>query len=165
MAPVAPLLLAAALGWAALAKASRPGAWRAALPVYRIPAALTGPVALLVPLAEAGAAALLVLGGDATKAGAALSVALLAAFSLAVLRAQRLQGDRLPCGCFGGRDSRDYRLMLVRNAGLGLVAAVVLLVPDVDLDLSRPDVVPAVLAALGVTLIVWLSSALRSLRR
>jgi hypothetical protein len=157
---VVPSLLALAFAWAAIAKVSRFGAWRGALNGYRLPKAIEGPALVLVPVVEIIVAGLLVGGGDVTKAGAALSVALLAGFSLAVLRARRLQGDRLPCGCFGGAGSRDYRLMLLRNAFLGAVAAAILLVPDVaGYELEPPDAsqaVPALLVALGVALLAWL---------
>lgn len=160
MFPLVPFLLAAAWFWAAIAKASRPSAWRTALLGYRLPGGFVTPALVLVPIVEIVTGVLLAAGGEATKAGAALSVALLAAFSLAVLRARRLQGDRLPCGCFGGNGSRDYRLMLVRNSFLGAVAAAILLVPRVaTYDLEAPgsaQALPALLVAAGLVLIGWL---------
>jgi hypothetical protein len=163
---VASLLLAAAFGWAALAKILRPGAWRAALAGNRLPAPVSKIASVGVPGGEITVAVLLALGGDRARAGAAAAVALLSAFSIAVLRARRLAGDRLPCGCFGGNGARDYRLMLVRNAALGLLAAVVLLAPEVELEVpERSEVVPAALVALGLTLIAWLVNALRGFRR
>ncbi|HEX2057777.1 MAG TPA: MauE/DoxX family redox-associated membrane protein [Actinomycetota bacterium] len=155
-----PSLLAVAFVWAAIAKVTRFPAWRSALSGYSLPATAVAPALVIVPLLELATAFLLARGGDATKAGAALSVALLGAFSLAVLRARRLQGDRLPCGCFGGSGSRDYRLILVRNAALGTVAAAILLVRDVaryEIDApAASQVVPAALAATGLALIAWL---------
>lgn len=160
MLPLVPFLLAVAFFWAAIAKASRPSAWRSALLGYRLPGATAMPALVLVPVLEIVTAVLLSAGGNASKAGAALSVALLGAFSLAVLRARRIQGDRLPCGCFGGSGSRDYRLMLVRNAVLGVVAAAILLVPAVArYELQTPaaeQMLPALLVALGIVLIAWL---------
>jgi hypothetical protein len=161
----AALFLAAAFAWAAVAKLARFPAWREALAGYRLPEPAERAVRPLVPLTEAVVAVLLVSGGDASRAGAALAVALLGGFSLSVLRAQRLQGDRLPCGCFGGRGGRDYRLMLVRNATLGAVAATALLFPRAGaFDAVAPDasqVVPAALAAAGLGLGVWLVLASR----
>lgn len=160
MLPLVPSLLAVAFFWAAIAKASHPSAWRSALVGYRLPKGAVTPVLVAVPAAEIAAGVLLSAGGAASKAGAALSVAMLAGFSLTVLRARRLQGDRLPCGCFGGSGSRDYRLMLVRNAALGGVAAAILLVPAVaryELETPAPEQwLPAVLVALGVVLVAWL---------
>lgn len=161
MFPVVPSLLAVAFFWAAIAKASRPPAWRSALVGYRLPARAVGPVLVLVPVVEMLAAVLLVAGGQATKAGAALSVALLGVFSLAVLRARSVAGDRLPCGCFGGSGSRDYRLVLVRNVLLGSVAAAILLSPAIaryELEAPAPSqMVPALLVAVGLALIAWLA--------
>ena len=160
MLPLVPFLLALAFFWAAIAKASRPSGWRSALLGYRLPRGTVTPALVLVPVAEIAAGVLLSVGGVSSKAGAALAVSLLGAFSLAVLRARRLQGDRLPCGCFGGSRSRDYRLMLVRNGFLGLVAAAILLVPRVArYELEAPpasQLLPAVLVGLGVVLIAWL---------
>lgn len=164
MLPLVPFLLAVAFFWAAVAKASRPSAWRNALIGYQLPHSIVMPALVLVPVAEIVAGVLLSAGGVASKAGAALSVALLAAFSLAVLRARRIRGDRLPCGCFGGSGSRDFRLMLVRNAALGAVAAAILLVPAVArYELETPDaaqMLPALLVALGAVLIAWLVATL-----
>ena len=158
--PLVPSLLALAFAWAAVAKATRFSAWRAALVGYRLPSALVAPVVFVVPALEVAVAFLLARGGNATEIGAALVVALLSAFSLAVLRARRLRGDRLPCGCFGGGGSRDYRLMLVRNALLGAVAAAILLSPRLArYEVEAPEgaqVVPAALAVAGVALIAWL---------
>lgn len=163
MVSVAALVLALAFGWAALAKVTRLDAWRVALAGYRLPHGVERTARVAVPVAEVAVAALLLTGGDVTKTGAALSVALLSAFSMAVLRARRLQGDRLPCGCFGGSGARDYRLMLVRNAALGAVAAAVLLVPGVasyEVEAPAPSqLLPAALVALGLVLIVWLAVA------
>ena len=156
-----PSLLALAFLGAAVAKVTRFGAWRSALSGYRLPQVAMGPALFLVPAIELAAGFLLARGGDATRAGAALTVGLLAGFSLAVLHARRVRGDRLPCGCFGGSGSRDYRLMLVRNVLLGAVAATILLVPDVArYEVAAPDagqLVPAALAALGLALIAWLA--------
>ncbi|HEX2196144.1 MAG TPA: MauE/DoxX family redox-associated membrane protein [Actinomycetota bacterium] len=166
---VVPSLLALAFGWAAVAKVTRFPAWRAALAGYRLPPAVATPALFVVPAAEVGTAFLLARGGDVTRAGAALSVALLAAFSLAVLRARRLQGDRLPCGCFGGSGTRDYRLMLVRNGFLGAVAAAILLVPRAaTYALESPDssqTIPVLLVAAGLVLIGWLVLAARGMGR
>ncbi len=160
MLPLVPFLLGVAFFWAAIAKASRPSAWRHALVGYRLPAGMTTPALVLVPVFEIVAGVLLSAGGDGSRAGAALAVALLAAFSLAVLRARRLQGDQLPCGCFGGSGSRDYRLMLVRNAVLGAVAAAILVVrPVAEYELEPPaasQALPAVLVGLGLVLVGWL---------
>jgi hypothetical protein len=162
------LVLGIALGWAALAKVARPRVWAAALNGYRLPHGVRTVALVVVPAAEGLAAVLLVLGGDATRAGAALGVALLAGFSLAVLRARRLHGRRLPCGCFGRSGDRDYRLMLVRNSALGVVAAAVLVLPERRLGLDAPafgEAVPVILAASGLALVALLGVTLVRMSR
>ncbi len=168
MISVAALLLAAAFGWAAVAKIARLSAWREALAGYRLPEKVELAARPLIPVGEGLVAVMLLAGGDVGKAGAAFGVALLSAFSLAVLRARRLHGDRLPCGCFGGSGHRDYRSMLVRNAVLGALAAAVLLGVG-SFEIEAPDAsqaIPAALAALGLALVAWLVvAAARAARR
>ena len=153
------LCLAALLAWAAAAKVLRWHAWRAALEGYRLPGRLPMMAAAGTPVAEIGIAAILI--SPAPRAGAALTVALLAAFSLVVLRGRSLHGEKLPCGCFGGSRERDYRTMLLRNALLGVLAAIVLISGrDVKalagLSLPNgPELVPALLVALGILVAAW----------
>ena len=151
--------LAIVFGWASVAKLLRPRRWRAALDGYRLPSPVARSASLGVPGAEAAVAGLVVAG--ATRSGAALALALLAAFSLAVVRARHLAGDRLPCGCFGRAAVRDYRTMLIRNALLALLAAVVLLAGR-DIALGRGldvpssgELIPAALLCLGTGLVVY----------
>lgn len=151
--------LAATFAWAALAKLGRWTRWRAALSGYELPGAVRALAAPVVPVVEGGVAALLVTGF--TRAGAALSVALLASFSGALLYARERRGDRLPCGCFGGATERDYRVMLLRNALLGLASAVLLLTSH-DVSVARGwsapsggDLVPGALVAIGIGLVGW----------
>lgn len=131
----AALVIAAAFGWAAWAKALYWGSWRLALTTYGLPERLRPAVAGAVPAIELVIVALM-LGGQ-VLVGAAVTVFLLAAFSMAVLRAASLsRSTRVPCGCFGRSKERDYRFLLVRNAILGALAAVVL-VGDRAFDLLR----------------------------
>ena len=161
------LLLACVFAWAALAKLVRPARWRSALGRYGLGDRIERVAAYGVPAAEA-TAALLLLWGDA-RVGAALGLALVAAFSLAVLRARSLSGDRLPCGCFGGASTRDYREMLGRNALLAAASAVVLLAGRRDIALTLPaggDRIAPTLTAGGLALLLWLvRQAAGSLRR
>jgi len=117
-------LLGGVFAWSAVAKPLNFHDWRAALSRYAIPEPVTKAVLIGVPIAEL-AVPLLFVAGE-TLAAAALSLTLLSAFTLAVLRARRAAGDKLPCGCFGKLKKRDYRVTLVRNALLGFTAAVVL---------------------------------------
>nr|MBA2724559.1 hypothetical protein [Actinomycetota bacterium] len=128
---------------------------RYALPEPVAKAALVG-----VPLVESAVPALFVAGE--TRAAGALALFLLAAFSLAVLRARRAAGDKLPCGCFGKLKKRDYRVTLVRNGGLAFVAAIVL-VGRRDFGLFEgfappqgSEVLAAALLVLGALMAIWL---------
>jgi hypothetical protein len=153
-------LLGLVFAWAAIAKALRFRRWRGQILGYRLPAA--GTLAVVVPLAEAGVPALVV-GGFPTAAGA-LALGLLAAFSATILRARRLQGDRLPCGCFGGDGRRDYRLLLARNLALGAVAAATLAdrAGDPWADVGPAELLPVVLLSVGLAVTAFL---LREVRR
>lgn len=153
--------LAVTFAWAALAKALRPGAWADALASYRLGRAASRASLVSVPAAELAVSGLIVFG--AAQAGASLALALLGAFSFAVVRARSLQGDKLPCGCFGRASVRDYRVLLVRNVVLTLMSAVVVLGgenTDLAMSIRAPsssEVVPAVLVGLGVGLVVWMA--------
>jgi methylamine utilization protein MauE len=150
--PVAAVILAATFAWAALAKIIRFHRWREALAGYALPAALERAARIGVPAAE-GAVPVSILAG-AMPAGAGLALALLAAFSLVVVRARRLRGDRLPCGCFGRTVTRDVRLILARAAILGGIAVVALAGPGrLAVTLPRAtEWLPAGLAVGGVVL-------------
>ncbi|HEX2030792.1 MAG TPA: MauE/DoxX family redox-associated membrane protein, partial [Actinomycetota bacterium] len=81
-------------------------------------------------------------------------LALLAAFSVPLVRAWRSGRGRLPCGCFGGRRDRDVRWLLARNGGLAIVAAGTLTAPArVPVGVPGPgEIIPAVLVAAGALL-------------
>jgi hypothetical protein len=156
---VVAVVLAATFAWAAIAKIVRWSRWTTALAGYGLRPAPGRVAAPLVPLAEGAVAGLVVAG--LARAGAALAVGLLAAFSGALLYARERRGDRLPCGCFGGAGDRDYRSLLWRNAGLGVLAAAVLVAPhDVVLTEgfsipSAGELVPAALIVAGVGVGAW----------
>jgi hypothetical protein len=156
---IAALLLGFLFLWAAAAKVLRWHAWVRALTTYSI-GRWESLVRVVVPAAELLVGILLIAG--AARVGAALALAMLAAFCLAVLRARALRGDRLPCGCFGRDERRDYRTMLLRNCLLGGLAAVVLLTetaPPLD-GVRVPgagEVLPAILVGVGVLLAAWVA--------
>jgi len=152
--------LALVFAWAGIAKILRFSEWRAALVAYRLPVRIRALAVAGVPLLEGAVVALLIAG--ATRAGAALTVALVASFSLALQRAQPSDDGRLPCGCFGKTKDRDYRLMLVRNALIAAVAGLLLIFgSDVGFleGISSPgwdELLPAALGLVGVILGGWL---------
>jgi hypothetical protein len=155
-APLAAVLLAVVFGWAFLAKVLGPRAWRRALGGYGLPAPIASAALVAVPVAEAAVTILLLAGS--TTVGAGLALVLLSAFWIAVVRARRSLGDRLPCGCFGGNKLRDARLMLGRNAALAVLAGAALLEGQAP-AFSPPvagEALPAILALIGAVLTAWI---------
>jgi len=149
-------VLAVTLGVAGLLKLARPAAWRVALRGYDLPRSIERGALLGVPAAELGAVGLILFAP--ARAGAAFALALIAVFSLAVVHAQSRHGPRLPCGCFGGNETRDFRTILVRNGALAAMAAIVLL--GRAEGVAWPDeFVPLGLTVAGIGLGVWIVRA------
>ena len=160
-------LLALVFAWASGTKLVRWPAWRSSLAGYGLTPAPASAAAVLVPLLEATVAVLVVAG--ATRIAMAGILTLLSGFSFAILRARVHSGDRLPCGCFGRTEERDYRLMLGRNAGLAALAGAVLVFGE-DGDLVSgagapriEDVLPGLLVVVGALLVVWMARHASSL--
>jgi hypothetical protein len=122
---VAGSCLAVVFGWGALAKLVRFPEWQQALEAYRLPPAASVPASAGVPVAELAVVGMLFSGR--ALAASALTLMLLAVFSLALLSARQKGGDRLPCGCFGKATLHDLRLLVARNAGLAFLAGLVLI--------------------------------------
>jgi Methylamine utilisation protein MauE len=166
IARAAALLIAIVFSWAAGAKLLRWKAWRGGLERYRL-GRTEAFVSVLLPVLELVVVVAFVAGRS--RAAAALTLALLAGFCLALLRARSFAGDRLPCNCFGTDNALDYRTMLLRNGLLGIPAAAILLNGSdfrlvTDLEPHDPEtVVPIVLVALGVLFIVWIVRAVVTL--
>jgi methylamine utilization protein MauE len=162
-------LLGAAFAWSAGAKIARPASWRPVLAAYGLARWMERTSLIGVPVAEVAIVGLVVLGMHRTVGIAAL--VMLAAFSVAILRARRRFGDEIACGCFGTSEPRDYRILLVRNAVLACGASIAA-VGGVDAPrFSVPglptvgEALPAALAAIGIAVTAWmLASLLRSLR-
>jgi putative oxidoreductase len=156
---LAPAVLAAAFGWAAISKILRPRSWRATLDAHEIPPSWARIARVLVPASEIGVAAL-VLTGMRVAAGVG-ALALLVMFSAAVVRARRRLGTAVPCGCFGGRRTIDARLLLARNVVLAGVAALVAAGGDAAPRISLPPwptgpgIVPALLGAVALGIAAW----------
>jgi hypothetical protein len=161
--------LTVAFAAAGLSKVIGSRRWRRALRAYAIPQPLERVALVGVPAAELVVAVLPPLGVPETAGLGA--VALLAAFSMAIVVARIRRGPQLACGCFGGVATRDYRVLLARNALLG-AAAIVAWVAGVDrasvgsLSMPRGDeVLPAALAIGGLVLSAWVgASGVRWLR-
>ncbi|MDQ3985350.1 MAG: hypothetical protein M3280_02495 [Actinomycetota bacterium] len=165
----AAVLLALSFGWAALAKVVRFSSWRTALPAYGLSSSEKG-AAAIVPVLEG--LVVVVLLAISVKAGGSYALALLAIFSLAILRARARTGDRLPCGCFGSKRERDYRALLVRNALLGCLSAICIALGSREgliAGAAAPeasDVFPLALTLTGLLVTAWaIKQARESMRR
>ena len=142
--------------WASAAKFIGLANWRSALEPYALPRPARAGALVGVPLAELLVVGLIFAGQVA--AGSALALGLLAIFCAALLRARSLQGDRVPCGCFGKSQERDYRFLLLRNALLAVATAVILVADNGSeraIELTSADLFPAALVLAGLTLIGW----------
>lgn len=157
----AAILLATTFVAAGAAKLIRYPRWRSALDEYRLPRVLARSIALGVPIAELGVVILLV--SLSLTVGAAASLALLALFSAAIVRVAVIRGRRVPCGCFGGDRSRDYRLLLGRNALLCIASAAILLAGtegSLADSVSGSDLLPFAFVTAGAGVIVLLATQL-----
>ena len=150
--------------WAAASKLLDRGAWRAALSGYRLPRRVAAVATGAVPIFEACVAGLFFFGW--TRVGAAVTLGLVAVFSLTIMQAQAASGGRLPCGCFGSHKERDFRTLLARNTVLAVGAGVLLVygrdVPGYPSVPSEGAWLPAALVAAGVALIAWLYLSVRA---
>jgi hypothetical protein len=163
---VCSLIVALAFAWAGLAKIGAPERWRKDLTAYRLGRPFRGLGWLVLPWLELLVPVVAVAGHARLSAG--LALVLLVAFSATILRARILGGsNQLACGCFGGHATRDYRLLLVRNAALAAPAAYVVAAgsPQGLLSLAPPH--PwLLLGGLGLVAGAWILWQLRSrLRR
>jgi hypothetical protein len=143
--------------WAAVAKPLRWAQWKEALDGYGWPPPLAAVIALTVPVLEAAAGLALIAGPR--RAGATLTLALLAGSSFAVAKLGANTGGRVPCGCFGRTTERDARLVLGRNAFLGLIAGAILVLDRPESIAWRTpaggEILPAALVLAGLTLAAW----------
>ncbi|HET8526955.1 MAG TPA: MauE/DoxX family redox-associated membrane protein [Actinomycetota bacterium] len=167
---VAAAALMVTFGASAIAKFSGWSTWRRALRSYGLPEPLERLSAFAVPSAEV-LVALLPLLGLRSSAGL-LALALLSAFSVAIVAA-RARGDRrIDCGCFGAARRRDYRVLLLRNGVLAVVAAVAWETGEDawalgSLGVPRgSELIPAAITIVGLALAAWVAAqAVRALGR
>ena len=139
--------LAIVFAWAAVAKVVGWQRWRRALSAHALPRRVERVAAWGVPAAESLVAILTLLGRE--RAAAALALASVAVFSIALVRSAARDGVRVACGCFG-RASIDVRVALSRNLALAAVAFVSFALAVRDPALSLPqtgDALPAMLLA------------------
>lgn len=113
----ATVILVGVFAWAAVAKLRRRPATMASFRDLRLPA--PGILAVAVPVVEALVAGLLVAH---PPVGGALALALLAAFSIVIVRAVAA-GAEVPCACFGSTTERPVSTReLMRNGVLAALA-------------------------------------------
>src|SRR5262245_11620583 len=156
-------LAAAALtvtfGASAIAKLAGWRNWTLALSSYGLPDSLEHVAAVAVPIAELIVAVLPMLGLG-SSAGL-LALALLIGFSAAIVAARARGNRRIDCGCFGAARRRDYRVLLLRNGVLAIVAAVAWLAGEDAWALGRlgvpsgSELVPAAITVGGIALVAW----------
>jgi uncharacterized membrane protein YphA (DoxX/SURF4 family) len=120
---IAAAALASLFAWAAVSKVAGWRRWMRALTAFGLSSPLERTAAWAAPVGEAFVPALVVLG--LPRMAALWSVVLLTVFSLALVRAKRHVGGRVPCGCFGARDTVDVNAALARNVALIVTAVFV----------------------------------------
>ena len=158
--------LAAIFSWSAASKLLALARWRRALAAHRLPGVVERIASWSVPVGEALVSLLVVVGYP--RMAAAWALALTGVFSVGLVRVRRLVGARVPCGCFGGRETVDVRHALLRNAALAALAVFVAALA-VDRAVSwwpevpgRADLVPflvAVGAVSAAALTAWRASS------
>ena len=143
---VAIVVLSGVFLWSGVTKVVRPRRWLAQLRTHRYGRLVRAGALAGVPWGELAVVALF--AGARPRWAAVLAIGLFALFAWALVRLWVLM-DRAPvdCGCFGGTTPRDVRLLLARNAGLALLAGVVIVHPVAD---GGATTVPAIVVwALG----------------
>jgi hypothetical protein len=145
-----------AFAWSAIAKFAGRRRWLRALAAHRLPPPADELAGWAVPVAEALVPVLAAMGYR--RASAAWAFALLAVFSVALVRARRLVGRDIPCGCFGGRGTIDVGRALARNGALAALAGLAFVTgTDVAPSLPSPtgaDAIPAAFTAAGLVVLV-----------
>jgi thiol-disulfide isomerase/thioredoxin/uncharacterized membrane protein YphA (DoxX/SURF4 family) len=123
---LARLLLAAVFLVSGVSKLRDLAGSRQAVRDFGLPAALTAPIGTLLPFVELALVALLVTGDEPAVVGAAAALALLLAFTAAIV-ANLARGNHPPCRCFGALSAEPLGWSsVVRNTaliGLALLVA------------------------------------------
>jgi methylamine dehydrogenase accessory protein MauD len=117
------LLIAAILLTAGLAKLADRAGTREALAAFRVPELLSGPLAIVLPLAEIGLAIALI--PDSSAAPAAWGAAALFVLFTTVVGAAIARGELVDCHCFGGLHSAPVGWRTLARNGLLTAAAIV----------------------------------------
>jgi hypothetical protein len=151
-ASISAVVLAVVFGWAAVAKLARLDATRRAFAELGLPAAAALGVA--VPVVELAVAASLIVR---PAVGAAFALALLAAFTLVVIRAVS-SGSPSGCACFGARRVEPVGPSdVVRN---GLLAALAALATGTTRLIS-----PSAAALAGMVMVLIAAAGIQAIAR
>jgi uncharacterized membrane protein YphA (DoxX/SURF4 family) len=143
--------LAVVFAWASVSKVTGWSRWRRTLSTHALPRRPEHVAAWAVPAMESLVPILTMLGRQ--RAAAAVALASLTVFSIALLRPAARDGVQVACGCFG-RASVDVRVALARNAVLAAAAvgSWSLAVPDPALRVPEAgEGLPALLFAGALT--------------
>jgi hypothetical protein len=157
-----PAALGVVFGWGAAMKLARRREWRRSLADHHLPHLVESVARFAVPTAE-GIVAVTAILGYARFAGV-VAAGLLVAFTASAVRARRFADGQVPCGCFGGRRSRDWKVLVARNLvllGLAVATAVAGAGPRIELPgtPTGSDLLPAVLATAGLLVAGWVAVA------
>ena len=129
-------ILAVSFAWASVSKLAGWSRWRRTLSAHALPRSGERLAVWAVPAAEALVPIFAALGRE--RAAAAVALASIVVFSLALVRLAVRDGVRVACGCFG-RASVDVRVALARNLALGTTAIVAFALASPDPTLTLPD--------------------------
>lgn len=147
---------------AAVAKLADMAGSPRALEGFGVPSGVVRPISMALPLLELGAAALLAVALTA-RAGAAMALAMLTSFIVAIVLALR-RGAAPDCHCFGQLHSRPAGWGTVaRNAALAAAAVFVVAAgpgPGIPSWVSHSDGTTVALVSVGLITIVLLYAGL-----
>lgn len=167
---VARLLLAGVFVVSGVAKLRDRKGSRTAVQDFGVPRALVGPVAAGLPFLELACAALLLLADPAATAGLVLALAMLVAFTVAIV-ASLLRGRRVDCHCFGQIGAASIGWPTVARNGVLLVVVGVALsgagglgsVPATLADYSGAELAVGTVLALLAGTVLALGLVVRTL--
>jgi hypothetical protein len=164
------IVLGLVFGWAGIGKAVRAKRWRANIRAYGLPRFARAAGFLLLPWVELIAAVALLAGRPAI--GATIVGSLIVLFCVAIINARIvLRNDKLGCTCFGGTSVYDYRILLLRNGTLAVLAGYLLAVRPLaetrgpGLPGAGPVMFVTLVLAGGVAAMMWLGTQLILIRR
>jgi thiol-disulfide isomerase/thioredoxin len=154
----AKLALVLVFAVAAFAKLAERTSFRRTIPLYGVPVALVGAVAIGVPVAELGVAVALI-PAELAPWGAIAALLLLAIFTAAGARARAVEAK---CDCFGPLEGLSTGIPpLIRNAALAALAGLAAVLEATGRAADVPPFAVAGVAVAVAGLAVWLGVSAR----